>query len=111
MKKLAAGNKGTGAGISIPTRTSPRKVQQVPRPLYEKLKSTDDITGNIGQGTEKESQVPNQLPGLVTCTEVPAANKGKRNAIGKPTSTTPTNVQHQSRPLEDKLKGKQFVDI
>ena len=47
----------------------------------------------------------------MTCTEVPAANKGKRNAIGKPTSTTPKNIQHQSKPLEDKLKGKQFVYI
>ena len=104
-------NKGRGTRISIPTRTSPKKVQQLPRSLYEKLKNTDDIAGNKGQGTEKESQLLKQLDGIVTSTEVLAANKGRRTEISNPRCTTPRNVQHQTRPLEDKLKGKQFVDI
>ena len=56
VQKLPAANKGRGTGISISTHTSPRKVQLPtrPRPLYEKLKNTDDIAGIKDKGRKKK---------------------------------------------------------
>ena len=45
-------NKVRGTGISISKCTSPRKVQQQPRTLYEKMQNIEVPTGNEGEGAE-----------------------------------------------------------
>ena len=72
VQKLPAVNKGRGTGISIPTHTSPKKVQQLPRSLYEKLKNTEVLARNKGRGIEKVQQVPMPLDETLKSTEVPA---------------------------------------